>query len=276
MTQPTAQDILMGGGARMFSWALRNPQTGQYATKPYGTTISGVISGEMSQAQQTDIDTQALQTWPDGKPKMQAIIPLQTDLREDADDDGARTLWVKQSSALQAAIKAAVVASGAKSLLPGGTLTVTLTGETPSSKAGMNPIKQFAAQYTPPAQNVVMGGENGQPAQGQVPPAQVAQGQPQYAQPAAQGQFPPQTAAVAQQPTQAASVAQQPVGQSQYAQPAQVAQQVAQAPPAQPAQAGPDPLAVARQLAAMRVPAEQIVLATGLPLEQVQPLIVPF
>ncbi len=239
MTQPTAQDLLMGGGGRMFSWAIKQP-TGHYATVPYGTFVSGVLESEPSVAQQTDINTGALLTWPDGKPKLQLIFTLQTQLREDPDDDGKRTLWVKQSSNLQAAIRDAVSKTGAQSAEAGGLLTATLVGERPASKGGQNPIKVFEVQYQRPAQQALMAPDG-------------AQGQP------AQQQF------------------QQPPQQQFQGQPAQGVQQPAQAPAAGAPAAGPDPVQVAGQLAALKtMTAEQIATITGLPVEQVKARIPPY
>ncbi|MGH9249907.1 MAG: hypothetical protein ACRD0W_10380 [Acidimicrobiales bacterium] len=231
---------------------------------PYGTFVSGVLESEPSVAQQTDINTGALQTWPDGKPKLQLIFTLQTQLREDPDDDGKRTLWVKQSSNLQAAIRDAVSKTGAQSAEAGGLLTATLVGERPASKGGQNPIKVFEVQYQRPAQQALMApdGAQGQPAQQQFqqPPQQQFQQPPQQ-----QFQQPPQ------------QQFQQPPQQQFQGQPAQGVQQPAQAPAAGAPAAGPDPVQVAGQLAALKtMTAEQIATITGLPVEQVKALIPPY
>lgn len=285
MTQPTSQDLLMGGGGKSWSWAVLNPQTNRYDDKPVGTTVEGYISGPIGDpTQQTDIQSKALLTWPDGKPKLQIVIPLATQLREDAEDDGNRGLFVKQSSPLQAAIRDAVKESGAQALSQGGYLKVTFVGTKPSSTVGNAPIKLFQAWYTPPAQGVVMDGSAQQPAQGYQPQAPQqgqyapAQPQPQYApqqpaqgyQPQApqQGQYAPAGAPPAQpQPQYAPQPPTQPPAQPQFQPPQAPAPQ--QAPAGAPQQ-GQNPFEVARKLLhEMKLPPEQVAAATGLTVEQV-------
>ena len=75
-----------------------------------GTTYAGTITSvEMRQA--TRFGTTEPDCWDDGSPKHQALIRLDTQLRDDADDDGARVvvvnLWSGQKRALVAACKAA-------------------------------------------------------------------------------------------------------------------------------------------------------------------------
>ena len=79
-----------------------------------GTTYTGIITDvQMRQARKyesTDLDT-----WEDNTPKMQIVITLNTDYRDQAqqDDDGTRmasiNLWSGQKKALVAACKAAGV-----------------------------------------------------------------------------------------------------------------------------------------------------------------------
>jgi hypothetical protein len=267
MTEPTAQDVLMGGGGRTISWADKD-QMGRFITKPYGTSYEGFVmqdGANLTPSQQTDYNTGALLTWNDGKPKLQIFIPIQTQLREDPQDDGKRTLVVKQSSALQAAIRDAVERAGAKGLQQGGYLKVTLTGEVPGQGS---PRKTFEAVYTPAAQGVVMG-----QGQGQAQPQQPAQ--PQYQQPQApapqqfQGQpqqpAQPQYQAPQQAPAPQPQQFQQPQGQAvpqQFQAPAP--QQGGQAP------AGPNPVDIAKKLLAMNLSPEQVAESTGLTVEQVK------
>jgi hypothetical protein len=286
MTEPTAQDVLMGGGGRTISWADKD-QMGRFITKPYGTSYEGFVmqdGANLTPSQQTDYNTGALLTWNDGKPKLQIFIPIQTQLREDPQDDGKRTLVVKQSSALQAAIRDAVERAGAKGLQQGGYLKVTLTGEVPGQGS---PRKTFEAVYTPAAQGVVMGqGQTqGQPQQGQQVPQQPAQpqyqqpqapapqqfqgqpqqpAQPQYQQPQGQGPAPQQFQAPQQAP--APQQFQPPAPQAQVPQQFQAPapQQGGQAP------AGPNPVDIAKKLLAMNLSPEQVAESTGLTVEQVK------
>jgi hypothetical protein len=265
MTEPTAQDVLMGGGGRTISWADKD-QMGRFITKPYGTSYEGYVmqdGANLTPSQQTDYNTGALLTWNDGKPKLQIFIPVQTQLREDPQDDGKRTLVVKQSSALQAAIRDAVERSGAKGLQQGGYLKVTLTGEVPGQGS---PRKTFEAVYTPAAQGVVMGQGQGQAQQGQQVPQQPAQ--PQYQQP--QASAPQQFQGQPQQPAQPQY--QQPVpSQPAPAPQGQVPQQFqAPAPQQGQAPAGPNPVDIAKKLLAMNLSPEQVAESTGLTVEQVK------
>jgi hypothetical protein len=267
MTEPTAQDVLMGGGGRTISWADKD-QMGRFITKPYGTSYEGFVmqdGANLTPSQQTDYNTGALLTWNDGKPKLQIFIPIQTQLREDPQDDGKRTLVVKQSSALQAAIRDAVERAGAKGLQQGGYLKVTLTGEVPGQGS---PRKTFEAVYTPAAQGVVMG-----QGQGQVQPQQPAQ--PQYQQPQGQAPAPQQFQGQPAQPQYQQPVPPQPAPQ-QFQAPAPASQgqvpQQFQAPAPQQGQApaGPNPVDIAKKLLAMNLSPEQVAESTGLTVEQVK------
>lgn len=134
-------NFLMGGGGR--SAKFENP----------GDTITGTICAEPEVKQQTDIKTGAPKFWDNGDPQMQLVVRLQTQLREDGDDDGIRAIYVKggfKAPTMQKAIADAVRAAGAKGLAVGGTLTVTYTGNGPASGVGMNPPKYYTAQYQAP------------------------------------------------------------------------------------------------------------------------------
>jgi hypothetical protein len=134
--------FLLGGGGK--SARFENP----------GDTIKGVIAAPPELRQQTDIATGVPKTWDNGDPVYQLVVQLQTDLREDADDDGLRNLYVSggfKRASLQKAVADAVRASKAKGLEVGGTLAVRFTGEEPPAKKGFSPAKLYAAQYQPPS-----------------------------------------------------------------------------------------------------------------------------
>lgn len=108
-----------------------------------GSSVTGTITAvEMRQArkyQSTDLDF-----WDDGKPKMQAVITLQTSLRDpsDPEDDGTRNvsvnLWSGQKQALAAACKAAGVAE------PQVGQTFTATWESGVGKSGNPRVFSYA------------------------------------------------------------------------------------------------------------------------------------
>ena len=79
-----------------------------------GTTYAGIIT-DVQMRQSRKYESTDLDTWDDGTPKMQVVITLATDYRDQAqqDDDGSRmisiNLWSGQKKALVAACKAAGV-----------------------------------------------------------------------------------------------------------------------------------------------------------------------
>lgn len=302
MTNPTSQDLLMGGGGAFFTWAAKNP-LGQYVTKPYGqngrTRVAGHLARIGDVIQQTDYSTGALQTWTDGKPKQQFAITLDVDWQNTNDwdlingqwqqvgpkdaDDKQRGIMIKQSSALQGTLRDAIKQSGASGLQLGAYIVIELVAEVPGQG---NPRKEFAVQYTPPAQGVAMGGQpQGQaPQQFQQPqygqPAAVTTTQPaqQYQQPAPapqqyvqQGQPQPQYAPQGQ-PGPAPQQYQQPAQQPPFQGAQPVGGQPQQAPaPQQGAPQAQDPVSVAKRLLhELKMPPEQVAAATGLTVEQVQ------
>lgn len=115
-----------------------------------GDTITGTVSSAPIERQQTKFGTQEPDFWPNGDPKMQILVNLQTTLREDGNDDGERTLYVASKN-MKKAIADAMRAAGASDVAPGGTLTVTFVGNDPNSKNPANPAKLYTAQYTPGA-----------------------------------------------------------------------------------------------------------------------------
>lgn len=102
------------------------------AETPVGTTVTGVIT-DVDYRQVIDFTTQQPATFPSGDPKMQFIIRIQTDQREDGDDDGIRSIyipaWGKRKAALAEAIRACGASKGSEVLIPGTTFTATYNGE---------------------------------------------------------------------------------------------------------------------------------------------------
>jgi hypothetical protein len=79
-----------------------------------GTSYTGIIT-DVTMRQSRKYESTDLDTWEDGTPKMQIVLTLATDYRDEAqqDDDGTRmssiNLWSGQKKALVAACKAAGV-----------------------------------------------------------------------------------------------------------------------------------------------------------------------
>ena len=79
-----------------------------------GTTYTGIIT-DVTMRQSRKYESTDLDTWDDGTPKMQVVLTVATDYRDQSqqDDDGTRmisiNLWSGQKKALVAACKAAGV-----------------------------------------------------------------------------------------------------------------------------------------------------------------------
>lgn len=169
MTDTT--DFLMGSGSK----------SAFGKDDPVGYTVTGVIkSTEVKQ--QTSLEDGKPLTWDNGDPRMQLVVTLQTDIKEDHDDDGVRAVYVKGSKtvgskSLHDAVRAAVQQVGAKGLEVGGTLTVSFIGTEPAKTRGYSDRKLWQASYTAPDRAAQTGeflgsapGVGGQPAAPAAPP----------------------------------------------------------------------------------------------------------
>jgi len=131
--------FLMGGGAKSAKFEAEGD-------KVVGTILS------MEVKQQTDIKTGTPRTWDNGDPMMQLVVTLHTDERDDEDDDGNRTLYIKGQ--MQKAVQDAVRKSGARGLAEGGRLGVKFVSTAEPKQRGFNGAKQYAAQYEAPVVQV--------------------------------------------------------------------------------------------------------------------------
>lgn len=125
-------EFLMGGGVP----AAKFPKV--------GATVVGKVL-RLEQSQQRDFKTSAPLYWDDNQPRMQLVVTLQTEEREDPSDDGIRKLYVK--GRMLAAVRNAVRAAKASGLEKGGTLAVKFY-DTEDTKAGE--AKLYTAQYKSP------------------------------------------------------------------------------------------------------------------------------
>lgn len=137
-------DLLMGSGAPSCTF----PEI--------GTVWKGQVLAKETQ-QQRDFTTGEPKFYDDGNPMQQVCITLQTDARdpERDGDDGVRKLYVRGQ--MLAAVREAVKAAGAPTVEIGGTLAVQYIGDGEPQKRGMNPPKQFKAQYKAPVATVAAG-----------------------------------------------------------------------------------------------------------------------
>jgi hypothetical protein len=157
-----------------------------------GANITGTVKSAPRERQQTKYGTQEPDFWPNGDPKMQILVDLQTDQRIDASDDGERTLYVASKN-MKRAIGEAIRAANASDIAPGGVLTVTYVGNDPASKNPANPAKLYQAQYTAPSSAFV---------QQQAAAPQPVQQPAQAFVPTGGPQFVPSTPQPVQQPVQ--------------------------------------------------------------------------
>jgi len=126
------------GGGRVPAGKFTNP----------GDSVGGLITEEPRETQQTNIENGDLLFWSDGSKRMQLLVTVQTDQRDDSeDDDGRRRLFVRGQ--MRTAIQRAVNATDAKGLDVGGALVVTYTGDGEPKNGGYAP-KLYKATYTPP------------------------------------------------------------------------------------------------------------------------------
>jgi hypothetical protein len=68
-----------------------------------GDKISGTIT-LVERRQQRSFDGGAPLTWDDGSPRMLTYVELETSLKDDADDDGVRALYLKGGRNFEAAV----------------------------------------------------------------------------------------------------------------------------------------------------------------------------
>lgn len=132
----SANDLLLGSGGK----TAKFPEIG---AKVVGTVLSADTS------QQTDIDG-VPKFWDDGKPMMQVVVQLQTDNREDDEDDGVRKLYVKGN--MHKAVQEVVRVH--RGLAVGGKLAVAYYADGEQKRKGYSAPKLFKAQYTPPATSI--------------------------------------------------------------------------------------------------------------------------
>lgn len=114
--------------------------------KDKGDTVTGRIIAPYSERQATEYLTDKPKFKDDGQPAMMAVIELQTDQRDPSidGDDGIRIVYAEKFGQ-RVAIGDAIRLAGAKDLEVGGILTLTCTGETPSTKGSA--LKTWSATY---------------------------------------------------------------------------------------------------------------------------------
>jgi hypothetical protein len=129
-----------------------------------GDKVSGTIK-LIERRQQTSFENSTPLTWDDGSPRMLTYIELDTDLRDDDDDDGVRALYCKGgnfeaaegsgASAERALVEAAKKA-GMKNIDEGAKLQVVFTGRAKPTTRGYQPAKLFTMKLEAPKASVAV------------------------------------------------------------------------------------------------------------------------
>ena len=134
--QDDANGFLMGGGTKSAKF------------EKVGTVVKGTIVAKPELQQQRDPKDGKPQTWDDGKPKQQVKVILQTEARDDAEDDGRRAIYIKAN--MLKAVQDAVKKAGATGLEVGGVLTVKYVKDGEKKNKAFNAPKLYAAKYEAP------------------------------------------------------------------------------------------------------------------------------
>lgn len=143
-------DFLFGGSGKAASF------------EEEGDMVVGLIT-DCKISQQTSMEDNTPLTWPDGSPRMQLVITLQTDARDGADDDGLRRVYAKggryevmtgSGTSMKDAIGEAVKRAGCRTLDEGGRLTVAYTGTGKKTNRGYSAPKLFKAKYEAPKSSI--------------------------------------------------------------------------------------------------------------------------
>ena len=167
MSLSPEDQFLMGGGGAPSAFTKHDG---------IGTRKGGRVTERPKLAPQTDFKTGEPLTWPDGNPREQLVVTVQTELRDptNPDDDGNRRFYIKGN--LQRAVRDAVQAAGGKGLEVGGSLFVTRTGQDAPKQRGEDGAWLYSAEYTPAASNFIAPEQTApvQAVQQQVPAAQSA------------------------------------------------------------------------------------------------------
>lgn len=139
-----ANDVLMGGGGAK---SANLDQQGVFV----GGRI--VATPKAYQVREYDPNTPgggAPKFFPSGDPIMGIVVDVQTDQRDDSEDNGVRRLYLEKKRQLDA-VRDAVRTTGAPGLSIGGELYIAWTGYAQDGKNPVNPPKSYQASYKTPA-----------------------------------------------------------------------------------------------------------------------------
>jgi hypothetical protein len=150
----------------MAGLSVQDLSGGSKSWKPeaIGDKISGTIISA-KRVQQTDFTSGEPLTWADGSPRWQTVVELQTDLRDQGDDDdGIRSVWLKGGTKFEAAqgkgvsgevaLANAAKDAGLKDIDEGQKLTIAVTGLAKPTTRGFQPARLYQAKLEAAKQSV--------------------------------------------------------------------------------------------------------------------------
>jgi hypothetical protein len=173
-----------GGGIPAVKFGSRDAY-GRFIPADVGTSYTGILTEDLVKTQVIDFDSKEPKFWKNGDPVMQVVATVQTDLREDDEDNGLRRIFFKSGAltAFQTEVREKKIGRFG----PGTRITITLIGFKPNKDPNMNPANVFDVTIGPeivawvPAEqravdNVVGFAQHGTPAavQQQVQAAQAS------------------------------------------------------------------------------------------------------
>jgi hypothetical protein len=169
------------------SWNLAGQGGNSFPFDNIGDYVTGYVM-DLAEVQQTDPKDGEPQTWPNGDPKMQYRLSLQTELRDPTKpgDNGMREVYLRGSrkpdtdggkSSLCAVLDAVRDVTGNTEIQYRGKVTLQYTSDGPQANRAFSPPKRYAAWYEAPAMNLGQQTPNPQqpPAQQGPPPNQHQQ-----------------------------------------------------------------------------------------------------
>lgn len=149
MASPPQPDSFFGGSAKSASFGPRDAQP--------PVVHEGEIVEVLPYKQEQNYDTGEPVFWDKDtklRPKWLLPIVIQTQARDDADDDGVRTVYVdtpyKGRANKGSAVAAALQAAGVKAPEAGGWLKIGFTHWQQPSRPGGPKAKGYQAEYKPP------------------------------------------------------------------------------------------------------------------------------
>lgn len=167
-----------GGGVPAVKFGERNTY-GQFIPAPIGTSYTGTLVANLGSSQITNYETKEAEFWPNGDPKMQILADIQTDARDDEDDDGIRRIYFKGQ--MRTALEQEIREKKTGRFGVGTRITVTLVDLKAPKTVGYNPQNIFRVDlgpeifpYVADAQVSVDNALGGATAETQAPVAQPA------------------------------------------------------------------------------------------------------